>query len=83
MPGLEPAMTSPEVPAGHFEDVLMTKDVNPLEPKVLEFKFYAPNIGPVMAVSVSGGSDREELIRFDQRLTECRTPAVDRRCAGR
>jgi hypothetical protein len=55
-----------EVPAGHFEHVLMTKDVNPLEPEVLEFKFYAPNIGPVLAVSVSGASDREELIRFDK-----------------
>ncbi len=53
-----------QVPAGHFEDVLMTKDLNPLEPKVLEFKFYAPNVGPVLAVSVSGGSDREELLNY-------------------
>ena len=53
-----------EVPAGHFEDVLMTKDINPLEPKILEFKFFAPNVGPVLAVSVSGGSDREELVRY-------------------
>ena len=53
-----------EVPAGHFKDVLMTKDVNPLEPKILEFKFYARGVGPVLAVSVSGGSDREELLRF-------------------
>ena len=30
-----------EVPFGHFTNVLMTKDTNPLEPKVLEFKFYA------------------------------------------
>jgi hypothetical protein len=53
-----------EVPAGHYEDVLMTKDTNPLEPKVLEFKFYAPDVGPVLAVSVSGGSDREELLSY-------------------
>jgi len=53
-----------EVPAGHYEDVLMTKDTNPLEPKVLEFKFYAPGVGPVLATSVSGGSDREELLSF-------------------
>ena len=53
-----------EVPAGHYRRVLMTRDVNPLEPKVLEFKFYARGVGPVLAVSVSGGSDREELIRF-------------------
>jgi hypothetical protein len=55
-----------EVPAGHFENVLMTKDLNPLEPKVLEFKFYARNVGPVLAVSVSGGSDREELVSYSE-----------------
>jgi hypothetical protein len=55
-----------EVPFGHFRRgrVLMTKDTNPLEPKVLEFKFYARGIGPVLAVGVSGGADREELVRF-------------------
>jgi hypothetical protein len=53
-----------EVPFGHFTEVLMTKDLNPLEPKVLEFKFYARDVGPVLAVSVSGGSDREELLSY-------------------
>jgi hypothetical protein len=53
-----------EVPFGHFRNVLMTKDTNPLQPKVLEFKFYARGVGPVLAVSVSGGADREELIRY-------------------
>ena len=55
-----------EVPFGHFRRgrVLMTRDTNPLEPKILEFKFYARSIGPVLAVGVSGGADREELVRF-------------------
>ena len=52
------------VPFGHFRRVLMTREDNPLEPRVLEFKFYARGIGPVLAVSVSGGSDREALVRF-------------------
>jgi hypothetical protein len=42
----------------------MTREDNPLEPKVLEFKFYARGVGPVLAVTVSGGSDREALVRF-------------------
>ena len=42
----------------------MTRNVNPLEPKILEYKFYARGVGPVLAVSVSGGSDREELVKF-------------------
>jgi len=54
-----------EVPFGYFkESVLMTRDLNPLEPKILEFKFYARGIGPVLAIGVSGGSDREELLSF-------------------
>ena len=53
-----------EVPFGHFPQVLMTKDLNPLEPKILEFKFYARGVGPVLAIGVSGGADREELVSF-------------------
>ena len=52
------------VPYGHFRHVLMIREDNSLEPKALEFKFYARGIGPLLAVSVSGGSDREELLRF-------------------
>jgi hypothetical protein len=53
-----------EVPFGHFRRVLMTRNTNPLEPKSVEFKFYARSVGPVLAIGVSGGSDREELVRF-------------------
>jgi hypothetical protein len=53
-----------EVPAGAFDDVLMTKDTTPLEPDVLEHKFYARGVGPVLAIAISGGSGREELVRF-------------------
>jgi hypothetical protein len=53
-----------EVPFGHFNDVLLTEDYSPVEPNVLELKFYAPGIGQVLAQTVSGGSEREELISF-------------------
>jgi hypothetical protein len=53
-----------EVPAGRYRHVLMTREVNPLEPRSLEFKFYARGVGPVLAIAVSGGSDREELVTF-------------------
>jgi hypothetical protein len=55
-----------EVPFGHFRNVVMTKDTNPLEPKVLEFKFYARGVGPVLAISVSGSTDKEELLEFEK-----------------
>jgi hypothetical protein len=53
-----------EVPFGHFTSVLMNKDYTPIEPNVDEIKLYAPGIGQVLAVTVSGGSEREELISF-------------------
>jgi hypothetical protein len=51
-----------EVPAGSFENLLLTKDYTPLEPTVLEYKLYAPGVGPVLVLAVSGGSGREELV---------------------
>ena len=53
-----------QVPFGHFRDVLMTKDTTPLHPRILEYKFYAAGVGVVLALGISGGSDREELVRF-------------------
>ena len=53
-----------EVPAGHFTRVLLTKDWNPLEPKVLEYKLYARGVGLVLALGVSGDDGREELVRY-------------------
>jgi hypothetical protein len=53
-----------EPPFGHFTHALMTKDTNPLEPRVLEFKFYARGVGPVSTVGVSGGSKIEELVSY-------------------
>ena len=51
-----------QVPAGSYRDVLMTKDYTPLQPEVLEHKFYAQGVGPVLVLGISGGSDREELL---------------------
>ena len=42
----------------------MTLDYNPLEPDILEAKFYARGVGLVLAVDLSGGHDREELVRL-------------------
>jgi hypothetical protein len=53
-----------EVPYGAFDHVLKTADSTPLEPALVEHKFYARGVGPVLAVTASGGSGREELVRF-------------------
>ena len=51
-----------EVPAGRYRHALLTKDTNALEPDVLEYKLYAPGVGPVLTLGVSGGGGREELV---------------------
>ena len=53
-----------EAPFGFFRRTLMTAETSPLEPRVLEYKFYARGVGPVLAVDVSGGTDREDLVRY-------------------
>jgi hypothetical protein len=55
-----------ETPAGRFKRALLTKDTSPLEPAVLEYKLYAPGVGPVLTLGVSGGAEREELLRRDR-----------------
>jgi hypothetical protein len=55
-----------EVPAGYFRNALLTKDTTALEPDVLEYKLYAPGVGPVLVLGVSGGGGREELLRVEQ-----------------
>lgn len=65
-----------ETPFGRFKRVLLTKETNRLEPDVLEYKLYAPRVGPVLSLLVSGGSEREELVKMD------RAPAAWMRRAG-
>jgi hypothetical protein len=53
-----------QVPAGHYEPTVMTKEWNPLEPSALEYKVYARGVGLVLELGVSGDLDRAELLRF-------------------
>ncbi len=68
-----------EAPFGHFANVLLTKDLVPLEPKVSEYKLYAPGIGLLLAVKTSGGEGREALARIehDQKI---KLPSPSKRC---
>jgi hypothetical protein len=50
-----------DVPYGVFDDVLQTRNFTPLEPDLVEEKFYASGVGPVLEITVTGGSDRTEL----------------------
>jgi hypothetical protein len=55
-----------EVPAGRYSGALLTRDTTSLEPDVVEYKLYAPDIGPVLTVDISGGAARESLVKVDK-----------------
>ena len=50
------------VPAGSYTDVVETEDFSPLEPDIVERKYYAPGIGFVYSTRVQGGQEETELV---------------------
>jgi hypothetical protein len=53
-----------DVPYGHFDTLMMTADTSGIEPNVLEHKFYAKGIGPILTIDL-GTAGREELLAVD------------------
>jgi hypothetical protein len=54
---------SKTVPYGSFDHLLVTRDFSPLEPSIVERKFYAKGIGSVLEKVVQGGRERVALVR--------------------
>ena len=60
------SLTTPGCPIkGHFQSAV-AKHVGTVEgvTRVNEYKLYARGVGPVLALGISGGGGREELLRF-------------------
>jgi len=55
---------SVSVSYGSFENCIKTKEWTPLEPDVVEHKYYATGVGVVLEVMVKGGSERTELVEI-------------------
>jgi len=53
---------SVSVPMGRFAHCVTTEDWSPLEPAVREHKSYCPGVGLVRESTVTGGTERVELI---------------------
>ena len=53
------------VPAGDYDGLVQTADTTPLEPDVLEHKYYAEGVGLVLTVDREAGG-REELLSVSQ-----------------
>ena len=52
------------VPYKGFRDALLTREWTPLEPGVVDHKYYARGIGTVLEQTVKGGDERNELVSF-------------------
>jgi hypothetical protein len=55
-----------KVPYASSQQALLTKEWTPLEPGVLDHKFYLRGIGTVLEQTVRGGDERNALISFTQ-----------------
>jgi hypothetical protein len=53
---------SEEVAFGAFDDLIVIEEWTPLEPEVVEEKYYASGVGMLLETTVQGGSGRIELI---------------------
>ena len=54
-----------KVPSGDYDGLAQTADTTPLEPDVLEHKYYAKGVGLVLTIDKEGGG-REELVSVTQ-----------------
>lgn len=52
-------------PFGTISNVLKTKDFSPLEPDIVENKYYAQHVGQVKAINVKGESEVETLVQIN------------------
>lgn len=55
---------SVRTPMGFHHRVLQTANTTPLQPDLLENKFYARGLGPVLELDRSPGLGRAVLVRF-------------------
>jgi hypothetical protein len=54
-----------QVPAGFFDEIVMTRDLVPTEPKVQELKFFARDVGPVLSMHTDGDGGRASLVSYE------------------
>jgi hypothetical protein len=54
-----------QVTTGRYKSSIVTMDTSNVEKTAVEYKFYAPAVGPLLALDVSGGASREELVKIE------------------
>jgi hypothetical protein len=69
-------------PTGSYQDVLVTEDVTPLEPDLLEHKSYAPGVGVVQEESFEADPGVVRLIRIETGVVASSPTATFKPCRG-
>ena len=54
------------VPNGDYTDVVSTENTTPLEPEVVEKKWYAKGIGLIREELIKGGEGVNELVKVEE-----------------
>jgi hypothetical protein len=52
-----------QTPTGIYKGALLTRDTSPLEPELVELKWYARGVGPVLTLTPSGEQTWEQLVQ--------------------
>lgn len=55
---------SKTVTNGSYQNVILTEDFTPLDPDVIEHKYYAPDVGFIYSTIVQGGAEETQLVRI-------------------
>jgi hypothetical protein len=51
-------------PTGRYDRIVKTEDTTPLEPGLVEHKWYAPGVGTVQEQDVKGGDEKVTLVKL-------------------
>ena len=60
----EPRTDAERDARARYDKVVRTEDTTPLEPDLVEQKYYAPGVGVVMEKTLAGGEELVELVSF-------------------
>ena len=53
-----------EIALDNFDDVVVTEDWSPLEPEIVEEKWYARGVGQIRSTHTAGQTGTVELVEF-------------------
>jgi hypothetical protein len=53
-----------KIDIGEYTAVVVTEDWNPLDPEIIENKYFAPGVGLIFAEHTAGPAESEELVEF-------------------